>query len=159
MGADDNAREALEGRYAAELDYYKFQVELAVKVALAILTIIGSLVAFITTRDDLPRVPVMLSLAVPILLCAAFAYMYWRASIGAQVLQTKHAATAKSLGIEPFHLGLLAGLCQLGTGLCLLAGIGVTVVAYALNDSPLHPATKSASSATLVCRPSESGQR
>ena len=159
MGTDQDTREALESRYAAELDYYKFQVDLAVKVALAILTIIGTLVAFITTRDDLPRGPVMLSFAVPLLLCAAFAYMYWRASIGAAVLQTKHAATAKRLGIEPFHLGLLAGLCQLGTALCVLAGIGVAFVVYALNYPPSPQATKSAVLTTLVCRPGESGPK
>lgn len=144
---------ALDERYAAELDYYKFQVELAVKVALAILTIIGSIIAFITTREDLPRGPVLLSLAIPTLLCVAFAYMYWRASIGAKVLEKKHAATAASLGIEPFHLGLLAGLCQVGTGLCVVAGLGVGFVAYALPDAPLRGAAKAASQATLVCRP------
>jgi hypothetical protein len=137
-------------RYEAELDVYKFQVDLGTKIAPAILTIAGSIIAFMITRDGLPRWTWVLSLLVPLLLCAGFCAMYFVATDGAKKLNEAHATTAKSLGLEAFNLKLLVGVCRLGYWLCLLAGIGIAVVMFAVDS--IKTTSSTSAPITLTCK-------
>jgi hypothetical protein len=136
--AQEADRQRLVTRLEKEIDMYKFHVDLAVKIAPAILAIAGAILAWIGTKDR-SSVPCGLSassLFIPLLLCVGICVIYWKATTAAQQMEATHRYTAGALGIAPFNMGPLAGVCRVGYVLCGVASVGIAlVIAWLLKQS------------------------
>lgn len=122
MSQNESAWKAVE----ADLDLYKFYLEVTLKAAAFALTITGAIVSFYLA--NVAESALRFALAVPLVLAAGFAYLF-RASIPrAQALLSSHVESCDKAGIREYDLRPLEALLRILFYLHSLVATGLLIL-------------------------------
>jgi hypothetical protein len=93
--------------YEADLDLYKFYLDLAVKAAGFFFTLTGGMLAYSLAHYRESKI-ILLALLFPTLMGGVLAALYYKGARGADVFRKDHETTSAKLGVkQPFDLTFL----------------------------------------------------
>jgi hypothetical protein len=120
-------REDLWKEFDKDIDLYKFYLELVLKAGIFIFGITGALTSYCFSNSSKPLIK--LSLILPLIMNAGFAYLCLKGASFADVLDKDHERLSDELGTRlSFALSPLHEVLRLFTILYALVSIGLAVV-------------------------------
>ena len=113
-------------RFRAEIDMYKFHLDIAIKAGIFVFGISGAISSYYFGNKSIDLAN--FSLVVSIILNLGFAIVYGLGVSAANEMERNHQHTCKSLNLEPFDMRPLAGVCQTMWIMCAMVAVGLSVV-------------------------------